>query len=212
MYEDILKEIGKNAGYLLIGLLVVFIAYIKKIIQYLIEKLRGKKELDVSKIGHMHSVLHDILTEIRVELKAARVYIIQFHNGEYFSNGTPILKFSITHESCNLEVSRHKEDVSGMLLSMNYDLIKIIEKEENEIYYTKDLEEGVYKSHLMSKNTLAFVYYPIKYHKNYGNTVGILCIDWCSSEKISNIDINKINAIKLKYFGLVQNLVNKQRE
>lgn len=212
MYEDILKEIGKNAGFILVGFIIVLIAYIKKIIDYFIKKIKGEKELDISKIGHVYSILHEILTEIRVELKAARVYIIQFHNGEYFSNGTPILKFSITHESCNLGVSRHKENTSGLLLSTNYDLLKIIDVCKDKICYTKDLEEGNYKSNLMEKNTIGFAYFPIKYHKNVGNTVGILCIDWCLNEKINKIDINKLNATKEKYFELVQNLVNKQRE
>ena len=41
----------------------------------------------------IHTEIHELLTELRVNSKAMRVTVLQFHNGEYFMD-IPSMKYS----------------------------------------------------------------------------------------------------------------------
>lgn len=73
-------------------------------------------QLDSKTVARDQAV-HDYLTELRLELKADRAQVWQFHNGNTFSNSNPIWRLSCTHESCRLGISHEIMELQGILAS-----------------------------------------------------------------------------------------------
>ncbi len=85
-------EIGMIAAATIMGAIIIVVPYIKK--------CRYKRRIKIGpRFTQIHSQLHEELTKVRLQAKAARVYIAQFHNGGEFLDGSSIRKWSITHES-----------------------------------------------------------------------------------------------------------------
>jgi len=204
--EDLWHETLKNIGYIIIVIIFILITWLKGFIEKKLDKKKVKKELiSVSNIK-IHSVLHEILTEFRFSTDSARASIIQFHNGEYFYNGSPILKFSVSHESCVLGVSPTMDDIQDHYLSRYFQLIELAEQ-PLQIYYTDEIKESNFKGFLESKNTVAFCLIPIKCSKNI-NMMGILSLEWCSKPKAEKIDKEKVTILCQKYGRLIKNIIN----
>ena len=65
---------------------------------YGIKKFWNKDKTNYS-FNTIHTEIHELLTELRLEGRSMRATVLQLHNGEYFMDGISMLKFSITHES-----------------------------------------------------------------------------------------------------------------
>lgn len=91
--ESILSSIG-------IILAAVFLYAIRNWLQKLYEKMGAgdNTSMDVSTIKD--KTVFDLLSEQRVTLHGARAFVVQFHNGDFFSSRKPIWKITMTHESC----------------------------------------------------------------------------------------------------------------
>jgi hypothetical protein len=85
-------ELGIASATILIGLTIAILKYKKaKKVHVAI-----KKESEFS-ISNME--IWKIITDLRVDVDATRVSVVQFHNGGKFMDGTSMRKMSITHQS-----------------------------------------------------------------------------------------------------------------
>lgn len=206
--EDLWHETLKNIGYIIVVIVFVLITWLKSFIEKKFASKRLKKELlSVSDIK-IHSILHEILTEFRFSTDAARVSIIQFHNGDYFYNGSPILKFSVSHESCVIGISPTMDSIQDLYLSRYFQLVELAEQ-PLQIYYTDEIKESNFRGFMESKNTIAFCLIPIKCQKNM-NIMGIISIEWCSKTKSDQINKEKVFETCEKYTRLIKNKINNE--
>ena len=169
-------------------------------------KIFSNTERDFTKL---HSQVNEVLTELRIELDCARVYISQFHNGGDFFSGESILKFSITHESCSLGVAQTIDQQQGVLLTRFVEKLKILQEDEARIIFTNTLMDSHFKGFMETRNTIAFVLVPLR-KENMISPFGYVCCEWCSwnhaehinSDKIINClkkDIRILNTLLLKH-------------
>lgn len=132
----------------------------------------------------IHSIIHETLSELRVQTDSARTQLVQFHNGGEFIDGVSMKKMSLTHESLTRGVSSEmpsKQDIPVTLCIAGLGLLQI---DIAKIYVTEQLEESWCKSYYQNTNTVAFSFLPIKV-KN--NIVGYVMCQWCSWNKTDSI-------------------------
>lgn len=147
----------------------------------------AKKNLKVS--WNTHSQIHELLTELRVRVDAARTQVIQFHNGEYFMDGISMKKLSLTHESLSKGVSQAGTWRSNILISLFTPLMKKLLKDSAEIYRTIEDENSTCKHIMLSNNTVSYAILPLR-HKN--SISGYILIDWCSEAKSKRINPEQV--------------------
>ncbi len=167
-------SIGTAAGGLFVGA-VTAVALIKKKLSDL-----KKEEMRDGDIGEMdvgkHSMIHENITELRLETDADRCQVGQFHNGGKFLDGTPMKKFSITHESCGRGQKFEFPLMQGVLTSMFCDMIEAVKENYPAIILTESLpESSATKTHNRSKNIQAFSVLPIKKKELF---IGFIRVEW----------------------------------
>lgn len=210
--EDLIHKLGEHIGYAIIAIITIIIVWITDTIKKILGKRKKRKQESISiKNIKIYSELDEILTELRVLSDSARTSIIQFHNGEYFYNGSPILKFSMTHESVTRGVSSIIQKIQGYYLSPYYEIIQLSEK-PFEINNINEFIGSNLKGFFDVHNTISFVILPIKCHKNI-NIIGILLVEWCSEAKSNKINKEEVKILCQKYLTLIKNILNnKNRE
>ena len=208
--QNLISNLQEHLNFIILSFVLILASFLKDILYKILNKLKILKEINIEKVIKGHNSINEILSEIRSKTESARTSIIQFHNGDYYSNGTPIVKFSMGYESCSLGVSSHINETKDYLLS-NYSGIEEDIENKNTIINTHELKNTNFKSFLLEKNTIAFYSFPIRSHKNHGNIIGIFFIEWCSKDKIKNINISNIENMCNKYCGILQNLINKEK-
>jgi hypothetical protein len=207
--EKLFQQLGEHLGYVLVAIITVLIVAIKDLIKKWLEKKQNKKDaINTSKVK-INCEVNELLAEFRVLSDSARISILQFHNGDYFYNGSPILKFSMTHESCARGVSRIIEKIQAYHLSAYYQLLELSEL-DFKIHSTKELKESNIKGYMDVNNTVSFSVFSIKCQKNF-NIIGLILIEWCSESKSKMINTEETGKICDKYVGLVKNIINNQK-
>ena len=124
-----------------VGGLILGTLYFKK--RY--DELKDKKEqnsLNVnSKENYSHTTIHEMLTSLRFQLNADRVQLAQFHNGGKFLEGTPMKRFSVTHESCRPGVSMESVNLHNILISLFWCIVAILKENNGRVRLTRALTE-----------------------------------------------------------------------
>ena len=87
--RDIWVTIGEQMGVFAVGLVLGVVGVIRR--KKISLKWSSAKE---QKFAQKHSQIHELLTELRVTVRASRCLAFQFHNGGNFSDGTSIKRFS----------------------------------------------------------------------------------------------------------------------
>ena len=106
-----------------------------------------------------HSKIKQMLTELRVETRADRAHVVQFHNGDYYDNHSSIKKFTYCYEALKNGVSSQGEEYlatvvnhyKDCLVSSYIDGLEILMNEEkavNKLRYD-DLPSCLYKSRMI---------------------------------------------------------------
>jgi len=199
--------IGTYVFSFLIGGVIVFLANFKKIIAKFRELQTPQIETNFIRI---HSQIDELLTELRLKLQCCRTGIIKFHNGGHFFDGTSILKFTTTHESCELGVVSSMDSPQGQLITRYVDKIKLLEKNDAEIYYTIDLKDSYFKGYLESRGAVSFSILPFECEKGF--KMGYILAEWCDYTGVENTDKNKLKEL-IRYYSRMINtlLINKKQ-
>ena len=187
---DLIKSVDL-AFYIELGIVIAlvgmgFVWGLRKAIKPFFETKITKRKND--QLWKMHSDVHEALTEARTKVDAARALIVQFHNGEYFLDGSGVKKMSTSHESLRYGISSCGEKLQNILISMCVSLLNQVKNDTPQIIYmsTSDVEESSYcKNFLELHNVLAFSVKPLKHH---GLITGFVMFQWCSTDKVDAID------------------------
>jgi len=131
-----------------------------------------------------NSRVHEILTELRVELDCARTQVVQFHNGGSFFDGTSMAKLTMTHESVRTGVSPESPNWRDLQMSTMHHLLE--KTKDGKCTFNLPIEDGdnYSKQQLMAANVLAYSIIPL-YKNNYFS--GFVMCQWCSWSKVDEI-------------------------
>lgn len=159
--------------------------YLKK---YLDRKKETNSKSKLIKQLKTDEVIYYSLRELKMEYNSDRIYIIQFHNGGNFYNGTSIQKMSVTYERCADGLETLADKFNNIIVS-NYSWY-INNVLENKMYYTDidDIEDLFTRGFIRSMGTHSGAAVPI--FKTTNQLSGILVIEWASSEIPSEILLN----------------------
>ena len=125
---DLIKSVDL-AFYIELGIVIAlvgmgFVWGLRKAIKPFFETKITKRKND--QLWKMHSDVHEALTEARTKVDAARALIVQFHNGEYFLDGSGVKKMSTSHESLRYGISSCGEKLQNILISIIFLSILIL--------------------------------------------------------------------------------------
>jgi hypothetical protein len=94
--------------------------------------------------------VHELLSEIRIRLGAARAMVYQFHNGESFFTGEPFQKLATTHESVSLGVSESTMPRIDTPVSLMATVIDKTLDQPNQCQIVDDMPEHWCKHNLIN--------------------------------------------------------------
>jgi hypothetical protein len=141
-------------------------------------KMKTEEEiLDVISPSEIkHNNIYDMLVSLRIQMSADRAQIAQFHNGGKFLEGSPMKRFSVTHETCNPGVSMEYPFLQAVLTTLFSDMIQMLKQNDSKIRFTRSLPvESALKTYNDSKNIQAFSVLPIRKGELY---VGFIRLEW----------------------------------
>ncbi len=159
-----------------IAICAVFGAFLYKFIT----KFEFKDKKFLTDVWSVHGNIHECLTELRVITDAARVQVVQFHNGEYFMDGVSMKKMSCTHESLSKGVSSQADKINGLLISLFAPFIEDVTKNSPTPYLLKNQKDSFGKHAFETANVHCYSVLPIR-HKNA--ICGYLMAQWCNPHK-----------------------------
>lgn len=134
-----------------------------------------------------HTQVHELLTELRVTVRACRALIFQFHNGGLFADGSSIKRFSVTHESCAAPAQSMILESQDVLLTRYTDILPIMDNQSGKIIAVRDLPISAFRSGLEINSVEYFSM--IRLVCDDGLTpLGFLVCQWCSSDPLDEIE------------------------
>jgi hypothetical protein len=179
--KDFVLVAGEIAGIFAIGLVVGLVGAIRK--QKTNLKWSPARE---RKFVEKHSTIHELLTELRVTVRASRAIVFQFHNGGNFVDGGSIKRFSLTHESCEMGVSSVLLDSQDVLLTRYTDMITMMDTRPSKIIQVSTMSPSPFRSALEINNVEFFTISPLRCEDGI-TPLGFLCCHWCSAEQLNEI-------------------------
>lgn len=163
-----------------------------------------------NKFTRIHSSINEVLTELRIITKSSRTNLVQFHNGGNFLDGSSILKFSITHESCDLGTSSTIDSQQATLLTRFTDKLEFLQENVANIIKTREMKSSHFRNYMQSRDVQAFIMLPIHCEKKM-NIIGYITVEWCDLNEINNLRIDHFRQeIKIKR-NIITELLYKQK-
>ena len=184
--RDIWVTIGESAGVFAVGLVLGVVGVIRR--KKISLKWSSAKE---QKFAQKHSQIHELLTELRVTVRASRCLAFQFHNGGNFSDGTSIKRFSVTHESCIAGTISMILESQDVLLTRYVDVIRVMDESPSKIISVSTLPPSSFRSGLEINNVEFFSITPLRCADGL-TPLGFLCCHWCSSDQLDEIEAEGI--------------------
>jgi hypothetical protein len=123
----------------------------------------------------IHTEIHELLTEIRVNSKAMRVSVLQFHNGEYFMDGISMRKFSITHESSHRGYISQSLKFKNVLCSLFIPLLNKVLEDKPTIHHVEAMSNSYAKHFFEDENISHYSCLPLK---NKNVNIGFILLQW----------------------------------
>lgn len=144
------------------------------------DKAGEKKEIEEASISKSdyqskHSNVHDLLTTLRVETGAARAKIGHFHNGGKFLDGSPMKKFSITHESCVRGVPYDGPQLQNIHVTLFWDMVENMRDDDGVLHKTEDMRDSYFRSYNKSNDTIVYSILPIIKQDLF---IGFILLEW----------------------------------
>lgn len=154
-----------------------------------------------------HSHIHELLTALRLQMEASRAQIGQFHNGGKFLEGSPMKRFSVSHESCGFGVSMEYPQMQAVLVTIFWDIVEILKENNPKIRFTDSLNsQSSLRVYNKSKNIEAFSILPIRKGELF---VGFVKVEWNDRNEIPN-DPEDCQRILEQYRSFIELEIKRQ--
>jgi hypothetical protein len=130
--------------------------------------------------------IYDRLMYLRIKSSADRVRFCQFHNGGKFLSGTPMKKFSSTHETTSKGVSNESEKLQNCMITIFHDKIMAVKENDPRVRSVSDLMiESKSKNFYKSTEVEKFAILPI--YKN-DLIIGFIEVEWNGGSEITYVN------------------------
>lgn len=190
--KEHLQSVGEAVGVFAVGLgLGVLGVLRKKNISF--NRVRAKEQMFVQR----HSQIHELLTELRITVRASRCLVFQFHNGGSFADGTSIKRFSVTHESCVSGVTSMILESQDVLLTRYVDIIRVMDESASKIISVSSLSPSAFRSGLEINSVDYFSITPLRCLDGL-TPLGFVCCHWCSSDQLDEIEAEGVSQANLE--------------
>lgn len=133
-----------------------------------------------------HTRIHELLTELRITVRASRAVVFQFHNGGSFVDGGSIKRFSVTHESCEVGTTSVVLDSQDVLLTRYTNMITIMDESPSKIIRVSDMPLSPFRSALEINNVVFFSISPLRCVDGI-TPLGFLCCHWCTDDTLEEV-------------------------
>lgn len=152
-----------------------------------------QKELEIATFRN--SEIIKVLRGLLSDFDADRAYVFEFHNGNYFSSGNPMQKFTCSYEVVDDGVSAECHNPGEYRMSNYNDYIKSMIHERD--YVIKSVEkmtnDALLKSLLTKKGVKSLYNIPIRTFS--GRTIGFLGLDYVKEERtLLDKEVNLLRA------------------
>lgn len=110
-----------------------------------------------------HVKVKKMLAELRVETRADRAHIVQFHNGDYYDNQSSIKRFTYCYEDYKNGVSGTISQYQGCLVSGYVDGLEVLCDDDNPVNKLRfdALDSCLYKSRMIDDGVHLHVGVPL---------------------------------------------------
>ena len=162
---------------------------------------KRKNDIDWS----VHTHIHEFLTELRVRTNASRSEILQFHNGEYFSDGVSMKKVSTTHESVSTGIS--SDAINGALLTLYLPMLEKLDHDRPLIIFTEEERPSFFKNTLDLANVYSYVVIPLRYS---GSKNGLIMLQWCDDDGYTTDNSEHIQKELFYYRNIIETKLSNQ--
>lgn len=151
------------------------------------ERLKDKQEAKfIFEDKERNFQIYDRLMYLRIKSSADRTRICQFHNGGKFLSGTPMKKFTSTHETTSKGVSNESEKLQNCVTTVFIDKIMATKENSPKIRFVSDLTiDSKSKSFYKSTEVEKFAILPL--FKNDLIT-GFIEVEWNGGSEITYPD------------------------
>ncbi len=126
-------------------------------------------------------------------LKADRILLFEFHNGQHYSNYRSALKMSASYEVYRAGLESSREKCSNLPIAIMPRFIAAITREG--FTWCKDIEEIKYdmgNSYEFKKSIGIKAFYDVAIKDDCGNVVGFVAVQW-QHEMPTDIDVKNID-------------------
>lgn len=194
---------GATAGLLLYGLRTAW-----KLFKQHRHKLRKhKREQEIPTLVKQDIGVYRDLTELLVETKSDRAYVMQFHNGSYYVNQGNQMKLSCTHEIVRSGVSREQDNMQNFLVSKFAAQLDRLSQSKSAIYNIAEDDETYFGQMNKSQGVSTFIASFIK----DGNLIeGMVIINYLVGNDPEDKNLEKYAAIVEDVAGKVGYLLRNQ--
>jgi hypothetical protein len=148
---------------------------------------KNKAKRSEEQFSVLNMRIWEILSEVRMRVKASRVTLTQFHNGGKFSDGASMRKMSITHQSCDTKISSTMSFRQDVLVSRFVEIVEILKENLAHIRDVSLMKESNTKKFMELNDTLAFSILPV-YCLDSMLVYGYITIEWCDSKDIDHVE------------------------
>lgn len=190
--KDFIITFGELLGTLVIGVVIGVVGAIRKRKLSLFVQNRQSKFFT-----EQHSRIHELMTELRLVIRASRCLIFQFHNGGCFADGTSIKRFSVTHESNDSTISSILLESQDILLTRYMELVHILDETPNKILEVSSMNPSALRSSFEINNVQYFSVSPLKCVDGL-TPLGFVCCHWCSMEQLDQIEAEGVSESTLQ--------------
>ena len=180
----------------------VSLLYIKHI-------LNKKKKTDiVAEALEMGEVVSNKIEDIKIGVKADRVWVTQFHNGGHFyPTGKSITKFSVIYESVNLGVDSIQSNFHNIPVNLfSKSLNELAKNDVIEIPDYKDVEVATYGLRYAAEETGCKSGYLFAIKSIEGKFIGVLGLDY--TKKKVKLDHDTTNGVMVDVSSIGGVLMN----
>lgn len=179
--KEFVRLAGEIAGIFVVGAVVgVWSAFRRQKARVKWSSVRERRFVE------KHTRIHELLTELRVTVRASRALVFQFHNGGNFVDGGSIKRFSVTHESCEVGTISVLLDSQDALLTRYTNMISIMDESPSKIIRVCDMPLSPFRSALEINNVVFFTISPLRCEDGI-TPLGFLCCHWCTEDTLEEV-------------------------
>jgi len=168
-------QVGIALGTIFSG---IFIAFVPSVYKYFKAKRKIHSGFDLNKILDNITIgeVYETMFKLREESNATRVRVCKFHNGGNFLDGTPMKKFSATHETCIPGISAISIGQQNVQITLFTDLMKCIRENQPNIVSIEDLPDGSSVKTWAHHHNID--YFSVLPFRQGDLTTGFLVVEW----------------------------------